>query len=203
MLVREQVPLAPLTTFGFGGPARWLAEAESEDALVEAVSFGRELGRPLLVLGGGRNVLVFDEGFVGFRLGKGGAQEYFGVKADMVTYGKTLGGGLPIGALVGRKDLMRRFNDERPSDICFARGTFNAHPYVMGGMNAFLRRLQTPEIQTLYEDQDAKWDARAKRFNDTMAGEGFPVRAANLQSIWTLTYTEPGRYHWMLQCFLR
>ena len=59
-------------------------------------------------------VLIFDEVFVGFRLAVGGAQEYFGVRADLVTYGKTLGGGLPIGVLCGRKDLMRRFRDERP-----------------------------------------------------------------------------------------
>jgi glutamate-1-semialdehyde 2,1-aminomutase len=148
-------------------------------------------------------VLIFDEVFLGFRLAPGGAQDYFGVRADLVTYGKTLAGGYPVGVVCGRADLMKRFRPERPADVCFARGTFNAHPYVMGGMNAFLRRLQTPEIQALYEDQDTKWDARAKRFNDTMAAEGFPVRAANLQSIWTLTYTEPGRYHWMLQYFLR
>ena len=73
-------------------------------------------------------VLIFDEVFVGFRLAIGGAQEYFGVKADMVTYGKTLGGGLPIGALCGRKGLMKRFREDRPADICFARGTFNSHP---------------------------------------------------------------------------
>src|SRR5262245_48380795 len=50
-------------------------------------------------------VLIFDEVFVGFRLALGGAQEYFGVKADLVTYGKSLGGGLPIGVLCGRKEL--------------------------------------------------------------------------------------------------
>src|SRR5262249_40813673 len=60
-------------------------------------------------------VLIFDEVFVGFRIALGGAQEYFGVKADMVTYGKTLGGGLPIGVLCGRKDLMKRFRDDRPA----------------------------------------------------------------------------------------
>ncbi len=47
-------------------------------------------------------VLIFDEVFVGFRLAPGGAQEYFGVHADLVTYGKTLGGGLPVGVLCGR-----------------------------------------------------------------------------------------------------
>ncbi|WP_137920363.1 aminotransferase class III-fold pyridoxal phosphate-dependent enzyme [Hydrogenophaga sp. 2FB] len=148
-------------------------------------------------------VLIFDEVFLGFRLAPGGAQDYFGVRADLVTYGKTLAGGYPVGVVCGRADLMRRFRTERPADVCFARGTFNAHPYVMGGMNAFLRRLQTPEILALYEDQDATWNARAKRFNDTMAEHGFPVRAANLQSIWTLSYTQPGRYHWMYQYFLR
>src|SRR5215470_15730963 len=76
-------------------------------------------------------VLIFDEVFVGFRIARGGAQEYFGVDADMVTYGKTVGGGLPVGVLCGRKELMRRFRDDRPADVCFARGTFNSHPYVM------------------------------------------------------------------------
>ena len=148
-------------------------------------------------------VLIFDEVFLGFRLAPGGAQEYFGLRADLVTYGKTLAGGYPVGVVCGRADLMKRFRPERPADVCFARGTFNAHPYVMGGMNAFLRRLQTPEVQAMYADQDARWDARAKRFNDTMSAQGFPVRAVNLQSIWTLNYTEPGRYHWMYQYFLR
>lgn len=49
-----------------------------------------------------------------------------GVQADIVTYGKTLGGGLPVGAVCGKRALMRRFRDERPADICFARGTFNS-----------------------------------------------------------------------------
>jgi glutamate-1-semialdehyde 2,1-aminomutase len=64
--------------------------------------------------------------FVGFRLAPGGAQEYFGVRADMVTYGKTLGGGLPVGVVCGRGDLMKRYREDRPADICFARGTFNS-----------------------------------------------------------------------------
>ncbi|WP_066268635.1 aminotransferase class III-fold pyridoxal phosphate-dependent enzyme [Hydrogenophaga palleronii] len=148
-------------------------------------------------------VLIFDEVFLGFRLAPGGAQEYFGVRADLVTYGKSVAGGYPVGVVCGRADLMQRFRPERPADLCFARGTFNAHPYVMGGMNAFLRRLDTPEVQALYADQDARWDARARRFNDTMAEHGLPLRADHLQSVWTLSYTQPGRYHWMLQYLLR
>jgi glutamate-1-semialdehyde 2,1-aminomutase len=73
-------------------------------------------------------VLIFDEVFVGFRLAPGGAQDYFGVRADMVTYGKTLGGGLPVGVVCGQRALMKRFREDRPADICFARGTFNSLP---------------------------------------------------------------------------
>ena len=148
-------------------------------------------------------VLIFDEVFVGFRLAPGGAQEYFGVKADMVTYGKTLGGGFPVGVVCGRKDLMKRFRDDRPADICFARGTFNSHPYVMGAMQVFLERLQTPEVQAIYTDLEATWNRRANRMNQRLAEVGLPVQVVNLSSIWTVRYTQPSRYNWMLQYYLR
>jgi glutamate-1-semialdehyde 2,1-aminomutase len=148
-------------------------------------------------------VLIFDEVFVGFRLAPGGAQEYFGVQADMVTYGKTLGGGLPVGVVCGRHELMQRFRPQRPADICFARGTFNAHPYVMGAMNAFLLRLEQPPVQALYAGLDERWNGHARRFNDSLQQAGVPVRVCNLSSIWTVTYTQPSRYHWMLQYYLR
>jgi len=148
-------------------------------------------------------VLIFDEVFVGFRLARRGAQEYFGVKADLVTYGKTLGGGLPIGVLCGRNNLMKRFRDDRPADICFARGTFNAHPYVMTAMNEFLHRLETPEVRALYKNLDEVWNGRASRLNARLGEEGIPVRVENLQTIWTVLYTQPGRYNWMLQFYLR
>ena len=148
-------------------------------------------------------VLIFDEVFVGFRLARGGAQEYFGVRADLVTYGKTLGGGLPVGVLCGRRQLMKRFRDERPADICFARGTFNSHPYVMTAMNELLRALETPEIAGLYQNLDGLQNGRAERLNQRLANEGLPVRVANLSSIWTVCYTQPSRYNWMLQFYLR
>ena len=55
-------------------------------------------------------------------------------------------------------DLMKRFRDDRPADICFARGTFNSHPYVMGAMHEFLRALETPEIRALYDGLDELWN---------------------------------------------
>ena len=148
-------------------------------------------------------VLIFDEVFVGFRLARGGAQEYFGVRADMVTYGKSLAGGLPIGVVCGRKDLMRRFRDDRPADVCFARGTFNSHPYVMTAMDEFLTRLGEPAFRSVYDGLDEVWNARARHLNEKLTAANLPVRVSNLSSIWMVHYTEPSRYNWMLQFYLR
>jgi glutamate-1-semialdehyde 2,1-aminomutase len=148
-------------------------------------------------------VLIFDEVFVGFRLGKRGAQDYFGIQADLVTYGKTLGGGLPIGVVCGKSGLMKRFRDGRPADICFARGTFNSHPYVMAAMNEFLRYLQTPQADALYRDLDGVWNGRAQVLNQCLAAAALPIEIANMSSIWTVCYREPSRYNWMLQYYLR
>jgi glutamate-1-semialdehyde 2,1-aminomutase len=147
--------------------------------------------------------LIFDEVFVGFRLAPGGAQEYFGVKADMVTYGKTLGGGLPGGVLCGKRDWMKRFTDASPANICFARGTFNSHPYVMGAMNAFLRRMDSPEIRGLYAGLDDTWNQRAQALNQRLRDAQLPVQVANMSSIWTVFYTQPACYNWLFQHYLR
>jgi glutamate-1-semialdehyde 2,1-aminomutase len=148
-------------------------------------------------------VLIFDEIFIGFRLAPGGAQEYFGIRADMVTYGKSLGGGLPVGVVCGKRELMKRFREDRPADICFARGTFNSHPYVMGAMNVFLERLERPDVKAMYDGVDERWNQRTARFNERLAAAGVPVRVANIQSIWTVLYEQPSRYNWMLQFYLR
>jgi glutamate-1-semialdehyde 2,1-aminomutase len=148
-------------------------------------------------------VLIFDEVFVGFRLAAGSAQDYFGVRADMVTYGKSLAGGLPVGVVCGRKDLMRRFREDHPVDVCFARGTFNSHPYVMTAMDEFLSRLASPNFRAVYNGLDETWNGRATRLNEMLAEHDLPVRVANLSSIWMVHYTEPSRYNWMLQYYLR
>ena len=147
--------------------------------------------------------LIFDEVFVGFRLGRGGAQEYFGVRADMVTYGKTVAGGLPVGVLCGKHELMRRYREDRPADICFARGTFNSHPYVMGAMHEFLNKLDSEPVRAMYADLEAVWNERAKRLNDRLPAAKLPLRIANLSTIWTLYYVQPSAYNWMLQYYLR
>jgi len=148
-------------------------------------------------------VLIFDEVFTGFRLAYRGAQEYFGVQADMVTYGKTLGGGLPVGVLCGRRELMKRYRDDAPADISFARGTFNSHPYVLGAMHEFLERLQSPEIQRRYDGLDALWNARVAALNRRLEDSELPVRVANMQTVLTVLYETPSRYNWMFQFYLR
>lgn len=148
-------------------------------------------------------VLIFDEVFLGFRLSPGSFARAHGIVPDMICWGKTLGGGLPVGVLTGRAELMKRWRDDRPVDVCFARGTFNSHPYVMGAMNVFLRGLETPKIAALYDGLGERWDARAAMMNGALEAEGLPVRIAHLSTIWTVLYTRPSRYNWMLQYYLR
>jgi len=148
-------------------------------------------------------VLIFDEVFTGFRLGYRGAQEYFGIQADIVTYGKTLGGGLPIGVVCGKHKLMKRFQDDRPINVSFARGTFNSHPYVMGAMNEFLNRIEQAEYQELYQNINSIWDKRVAMLNQRLKQENLPVQVSNMHTVLTILYTVPGRYNWMFQFYLR
>ena len=89
-----------------------------------------------------------------------------------------------IGVVCGRKDLMRRFRDDRPADVCFARGTFNSHPYVMMAMDEFLSWLGDPNFYSIYSGLDEIWNGRAKRLNDRLSAGNLAVRVSNLSSIW-------------------
>jgi glutamate-1-semialdehyde 2,1-aminomutase len=148
-------------------------------------------------------VLVFDEVFLGFRVARRGVQEYFGVSADLVTYGKSVGGGFPVGVLCGRRDLMRRFRDDRAADICFARGTFNSHPYVMTAMNEFLRHVDQPTTRETWADIDRAWTDRTNAINQRFVNASVGCRLANMTSVWATCYPDAGRYHWMYQYYLR
>ncbi|WP_426357882.1 aminotransferase class III-fold pyridoxal phosphate-dependent enzyme [Pseudocolwellia sp. HL-MZ19] len=148
-------------------------------------------------------VLIFDEVFTGFRLGYRGAQGYFDVQADLVTYGKTLGGGLPVGVLAGQGYLMKRFRKDAPADVSFARGTFNSHPYVMGAMNEFLNRIQTSEIQNIYQTIEDIWNKRVEKFNNKLQANSLPIKITNMHTVLSVLYTKPSRYNWMLQFYLK
>ena len=147
--------------------------------------------------------LIFDEVYTGFRLAPGGAQEYFGVQADLVVYGKTVAGGMPIGVVCGRKRLMQRFDPERPLRLAYVIGTFSAHPVVMGTMNAFLRWLAEPATARLYEEMNERCARWARDTNHTLATADLPLRVVHLGTVWTVLFTQPGRYNWLLQYYLR
>jgi glutamate-1-semialdehyde 2,1-aminomutase len=147
--------------------------------------------------------LILDEVFSGFRLAPGGAQEYFGVQADMVVYGKTVAGGMPIGVVCGRKELMRRFDPDHPMRIAYVIGTFSAHPVVMGAMNEFLNWLVQPSAATEYATANQRCAAWARETNQLLLDWSLPVRVMQLATIWTVLFKEPGRYNWLLQYYLR
>jgi glutamate-1-semialdehyde 2,1-aminomutase len=147
--------------------------------------------------------LIFDEVYTGFRLAPGGAQEYFGVRADMVVYGKTVAGGMPIGVVCGTKTLMRRFDPEHPMRVAYVVGTFSAHPAVMGAMNEFLQWVTDPATPALYDEMNDRCAQWAQATNRALAEASLPVRVVHLATVWTILFIEPGRYNWLLQYYLR
>ena len=88
-------------------------------------------------------LLVFDEVITGFRLCRGGAQEYYGVRADLAVYGKIIGGGMPVGAYGGRKDIMEYVS---PSGAVYQAGTLSGNPIAMAAGISQLSQLENPEI---------------------------------------------------------
>ena len=73
----------------------------------------------------------------------------------------------------------------------------------MTAMDEFLSRLADPTFRSVYDGLDDTWNERARRLNDMLAEHDLPVRVANLSSIWMVHYTEPSRYNWMFQYYLR
>lgn len=148
-------------------------------------------------------VIILDEVFTGFRLAYRGAAEYFNIQPDLITYGKTLGGGLPVGVVCGKSDLMMRYKSQQPANVSFARGTFNSHPMVMACMNEFLIRIQTAKIQQVYAKAEQIWDERFARLNHSLEQQEVAIRIENLLSVCTVIYTTPSRFNWMFQFYLK
>ncbi len=99
-------------------------------------------------------LLIFDEVITGFRLAFGGAAEYFGVTPDLVTYGKIIGGGMPVGAFGGRKDIMEMV---APLGAVYQAGTLSGNPIAMAAGRAQLQTLADhPEYYTLLAERGEK-----------------------------------------------
>ena len=128
-------------------------------------------------------LLVFDEVITGFRLAPGGAQEYYGVRADLVTYGKIIGGGMPVGAYGGSRKLMEQV---APLGPVYQAGTLSGNPVAMAAGLAQLRILKsTPEIYTNLERRGAMLE---KGLREALAG--IPVQVNRVGSLLTVFFTD-------------
>ncbi len=136
-------------------------------------------------------ILIFDEVITGFRIHPGGAQAWFGVQADLATYGKVIGGGLPMGALAGSARCMDALDggawnfgdDSAPeADLTFFAGTFVRHPLALAAARASLLHLKAggPDLQTAL---NRRTTALADSLNAFFAAAALPLRIHHFGSL--------------------
>ena len=123
-------------------------------------------------------LLIFDEVITGFRLALGGAQEYFGVKADLVTFGKIIGGGMPVGAYCGSRELLEQV---APCGPVYQAGTLSGNPVAMAAGLAQLTYLK--EHPQVYADIATKGEKLACGLRAAAAEAGVPVAINQIGSL--------------------
>jgi glutamate-1-semialdehyde 2,1-aminomutase len=145
-----------------------------------ADEFRRELRRLTQKHGA---LLIYDEVMTGFRLGYGGAQGMFGDAPDLTCFGKIIGGGYPVGAYGGRRDIMQKV---MPAGPVFQAGTLSGNPVAMAAGIATLTELKTnPPYQRLSEQSRRIGDGLTKAARSA----GVPVQFNRVGSMWTLFFT--------------
>ena len=142
--------------------------------------------------------LIFDEIITGFRISAGGAQEYFGIKADIVTYGKVVGGGMPIGVVSGKSEFMDCIDggmwsygdtsvppceDKRT----FVAGTFSHHPLAMAAAHASLSYIAKNK-DTMYDELNQKTKDFVIRVNDYFDSVHVPIKVVNFGSLFRFVF---------------
>jgi glutamate-1-semialdehyde 2,1-aminomutase len=136
-----------------------------------------------------RTVLIFDEVMTGFRLAFGGAQQLYGIKSDMTTLGKIIGGGLPVGAYGGRAEIM---NLIAPLGPVYQAGTLSGNPLAMAAGLATLRHLKkTPELYIQVEKHTA---SLVDQVMEGARKKGIPLTANRVGSMFTWFF-QPGEVH--------
>ena len=128
-------------------------------------------------------ILIFDEVITGFRIAEGGAQEYFGVTPDLVTFGKILGGGFPMGALAGKRELMEMI---APSGNVYQAGTFNGNPVSIKAGLAMLKQLDS----SFYTTMNSKGQKLRKGLEDVLENNGLNFHVAGLSSMFQIYFKE-------------
>ncbi|XOI99322.1 aminotransferase class III-fold pyridoxal phosphate-dependent enzyme [Paenibacillus polymyxa] len=142
--------------------------------------------------------LIFDEIITGFRISAGGAQEYFGIKADIVTYGKVVGGGMPIGVVSGKSEFMDcidggmwSFGDTSVPPCedkrTFVAGTFSHHPLAMAAAHASLTYIAQNK-DTMYEKLNKKTNDFVIRVNAYFDSVHVPIKVVNFGSLFRFVF---------------
>jgi amino acid adenylation domain-containing protein len=157
------------------------------------------------------SLFIFDEVVTGFRFGPRGAQAYYGVEADLVTYGKVVGGGMPVGVVSGKARYMDTFDggqwgygdDSFPSaPVTFFAGTFVRHPLAMASLRAMLQffRDQPP---LFWKTVNAKGDRLAGRVDRWFEDNDMPFRMPNCGSLMYLRIAEDQKFGPLLGAHMR
>jgi glutamate-1-semialdehyde 2,1-aminomutase len=129
-------------------------------------------------------LLIFDEVITGFRLAKGGAQEYFGIMPDITTLGKIIGGGLPVGAYGGRKEIMQQL---APAGPVYQAGTLSGNPLAMAaGLTSLKIINETPAFYQKLEEKAAKLEAGIQK---NIEETGIKAKINRIGSLMTLFFT--------------
>lgn len=156
-------------------------------------------------------VLIFDEVITGFRAHQGGAQAIFGIQADLGTYGKVIGGGLPIGAIAGKKQFMDALDggfwtygdaSYPEAGVTYFAGTFVRHPLALAAGKASLEYMKAkgPEFQLSLNNNTTYL---AGLLNDTIEELGLPLFAAHFGSLWKIKFTAEYPYSELLFTLMR
>lgn len=130
-------------------------------------------------------LLIFDEVMTGFRLARGGAQELFNIKADIVTFGKIIGGGLPVGAFAGSKEIMQHI---APAGKIYQAGTLSGNPIAMIAGYTLLKTLQ--ENPVIYKQLEEKKDYLVNGLKETLSAAGVVHQINHLGSMISVHFTE-------------
>ncbi len=143
------------------------------------------------------SALIFDEVITGLRMGHGGAQDYYGVKADIATYGKVIGGGMPIGVIAGKRAWLDaldggfwQFGDASspPVGVTYFAGTFVRHPFALAAAKAVCEYLKQhgPAVQ---QGVTAKAERFQNELNEFFESVEAPAKVKRFASLWKITMT--------------
>jgi glutamate-1-semialdehyde 2,1-aminomutase len=151
-------------------PANYGLLIQRREFIEETVSIARQYGA----------LVIFDEVISGFRVAMGGMAEVLGMRPDMVTYGKVIGGGFPVGAYGGRGDLMELV---APSGPVYQAGTLSANPV---GMRAGLATLQKVERESVFDQLEERTANFCDGLNAKFNERGLPLQVTRLASLFWL-----------------